>query len=76
MQYSCSIQNPLLSDKTIAQLLEKGYVGVSFETSMNTAFAAAAHKFNDKIKWAETRSDQDGDVGLMTPDTVEFENLL
>jgi hypothetical protein len=76
MQYSCSIQNPLLSDKTIAQLVEKGYIGVSFETSMNTVFAAAAYKFNDKIKWAKTRPDQDGDVGLMTPDTVEFGNLL
>jgi hypothetical protein len=76
MQYSCSIQNPFLSDKTIAQLVEKGYIGVSFETSTNTAFAAAAHKFSDKIKWAKTKPDQDGEVGLMTPDIMEFQNLL
>jgi hypothetical protein len=76
MQYSCSIQNPLLSDKTIAQLLEKGYVGVSHKLSADTAFAAAAHKFSNKIKWAKTKPDEDKDIGLMTPDLQEFDKLL
>lgn len=76
MQHSCSIQNPLISDKTIHQLLEKGYMGVDYKLSSDTAFAAAAYKLSDRIKWAKTKPDEDGDIGLMTPDIQEFHQLL
>jgi hypothetical protein len=76
MKYSYSIQNPLLSDKTIEQLLAKGYIGVSYELSVDIAFAAAAYKYRNKIKWIKTEPDEDGTIALMTLDLPEFNKLL
>jgi serine/threonine-protein kinase len=71
-----SIQKPFIADQTIDQLLREGYIGVDLELAMDTAFAAAAHKFKKQIKWTRTQTDEDGDIALMTPNLVEFDQLL
>ena len=71
-----SIQKPFIVDKTIDQLLREKYIGVDLKLSLDTAFAAAAHKFKDQIKWTRTQVDEDGDIALMTPNLVEFDQLL
>ena len=71
-----SLKKPFLSHQTIKELLEKGYIGIDYDLVADTAFAAAAHKFKDKIKWTRTQPDKDGDVALMTPNLAEFDQLL
>ncbi|MEA5510529.1 protein kinase [Crocosphaera sp. UHCC 0190] len=75
--YDYSINHPFPSDKTIEELLEKGYIGVDYELVIDNAFVVAAnHKFKEQIKWVRTQPDQDGDVALMTNDTQAFDQLL
>lgn len=71
-----SIHNPFPLDKTIKQLLEEGYTGVDYELAADTAFAAVAHKFKDKIQWSRSKPDEDGEVGLMTTNQEDFDQLL
>jgi len=71
-----SIQKPFLTNQTIDQLLKEGYIGVDLDLALDTAFAAAAYKFKKQIKWTRTQADEDGDIGLMTPNLVEFNQLL
>ncbi|MBA2748990.1 MAG: hypothetical protein H0U45_09690 [Tatlockia sp.] len=47
---SFSLKKPFLSNQTIEELLNEGYIGVDYELSADTAFAAAAYKFQSKIK--------------------------
>ena len=74
--YDFSLKKPFLSNQTIEQLLDRGYIGVDYDLVADTAFAAAAHKFKDKIQWTRTQPDEEGDVGLMTPNLAEFDQLL
>ncbi|MDJ0726947.1 MAG: hypothetical protein QNJ38_17740 [Prochloraceae cyanobacterium] len=76
LDHDFSLKKPFLSDRTIEELLEEGYIGVDYDLVADTAFAAAAHKFKDKIKWTRTRADENGDVALMTPLLAEFDRLL
>lgn len=70
-----SIQKPFVSNKTVDELLEEGYVGIDYENVKNTAFAAAADKFKVKIKWTKPRTNKDGETYIMTPDTEAFDQL-
>jgi hypothetical protein len=74
--YDFSLKKPFLRDRTIEELLEEGYIGVEYDFAADTAFAAAAHKFKDRIKWTRTQPDEDGEVALMTPNLAEFDQLL
>lgn len=74
--FDYSIQNPFLSNQTIEQLLQQGYEGVDHDLVNKSPFAAAAQKFRDKVKWTLTQPDEDGDVGLMTPNKEGFNQLL
>lgn len=71
-----SLKKPFLSNQTIEELLNEGYIGVDYELSANTAFAAAAYKFQDEIKWTKTQQNEDGDIALMTLNLAEFDQLL
>jgi hypothetical protein len=70
-----SLKNPYISNKTIAELLQEGYKGVDYELAKDNAFAAAAHKFKDCIKWTLSQGD-DRERGLMTPDVEVLDKLL
>jgi serine/threonine-protein kinase len=70
-----SLKNPFISNKTIADLLEEGYKGVDYKLAKDNAFAAAAHKFKDRIKWTITKAEE-REIGLMTADTEALESLL
>jgi len=71
-----SIKKPCLSNQTIQELLNESYIGIDYELSADTAFAAAAYKFQSKIKWTKTQPDENGDIALMTTDLAEFDQLL
>ena len=74
--YDFSFRNPFISDKTIDQLLEEGYIGVPYDFVADQAvFAAICQRFKDKVKWTKTAPDNDGDVGLMTSNVAEFYEL-
>ena len=75
-EFILALKQALLSNQTIEELLEEGYIGVNYELADDFAFAAAAHKFKDKIKWTKTQPDEDSDVALMTPNLAEFDELL
>lgn len=74
--YDFSFKKPFLSNQTIEELLKEGYIGINYELVVDTACAAAAYKFQDKIKWTRTQPDEDGDIALMTPNLAEFDQLL
>jgi len=72
-----SFKNPFISDKTIKQLLEEGYIGVPYDSVADQAvFAAICQRFQDKVKWTKTAPDEDGDIGLMTSNVAEFDELI
>jgi|JFJP01.1.fsa_nt_gi serine/threonine-protein kinase len=71
-----SLKNPFISDQTIDQLLENGYIGVDLALSDDSAFAGAAHKFKEQVKWTKSQVDEEGDVALMTSNLSEFDQLL
>jgi len=71
-----SLKNPFISDQTIDQLLENGYIGVDLALSNDSAFAGAAHKFKEQVKWTKSQVDEEGDVALMTSNLSEFDQLL
>ena len=65
--YDFSYKKPFPSQKSIDELLAEGYVGVDIKLVDDSAFAAVAYKFRDKIRW--TISSQLGDrIWLMTTD--------
>ena len=76
IHYDFSLKKPFPSNKTIEQLLEAGYVGVTYKLAQDNAFAAAAYKFKQKIKWTITKPDEDEERGLMTTDIEELHQLL
>lgn len=76
IDYDFSIKKPFFANRTIEELLEEGYIGIDYDLVADTAFAAAAHKFKDQIKWTRTQPDEHGCVALMTPNLVEFNQLL
>jgi hypothetical protein len=76
IHYDFSIKKPFRANKTIAELLETGYIGVASKLAGDNAFAAAAYKFKNKIKWTITKSNGDGERGLMTTDIEELDRLL
>lgn len=71
-----SLKKPFLSNQTIEELLNEGYIGLDYELNTDTAFAAAAYKFQGKIKWTKTQPDVNGNIALMTPNLAEFDQLL
>lgn len=74
--YDFTLQKPFPSKKTIEELLEAGYIGVAAKLAKDNAFAAAAYKFKNQIKWTISKPDEDKDVGLMTTDVEELQLLL
>lgn len=77
VNYDYSINHPFPSDKTIEELVKKGYIGVDYELVTDNAFSVAAnHKFKEQIKWTRTQTDQNGNIALMTHDTEVFDELL
>lgn len=76
LTYSFSLKKPFLSNQTIEELLNEGYIGVDYELGADTVFAAAAYKFQDKVKWTRTQPNEDGDIALMTTNLAEFDQLL
>ena len=76
IHYDYSLKKPFPAKQTIAELLELGYTGVSHRLITDNAFAAAAYKFKDQIKWTITKPNEDDEIGLMTENTKELEKLL
>ncbi len=76
IHYDFSLKKPFPSNKSIEELLEAGYIGVASELAQDNAFAAAAYKFRNKIKWTITKSDGEQERGLMTTDIEELHQLL
>lgn len=74
--YDFSLKKPFLSNRTIEELLEEGYIGIEYDLVADTAFAAAAHKFKSQIKWTRTQPGEEGNVALMTLNLAEFDRLL
>ena len=74
--YDYSLKKPFPAHKTIEELLNIGYTGVSHRLITDTAFAAAAYKFKDQIRWTITKADEDDEIGLMTKDIKELDCLL
>lgn len=72
--YDFSLKKPFPSNKTIEELLAEGYVGIDYNLISDNAFAAAAHKFKDKIKWTISKLDAE-EIWLMTPDKEALKDL-
>ncbi len=70
-----SLKNPFISNKTIEELLQEGYQGVDYQLAKDNAFAAAAYKFKDRIKWTITKAES-WEIGLMTLDIEALDELL
>lgn len=63
--YDFSYKKPFPSQKTIDELLGKGYVGIDYKLVDDNAFAAVAYKFKDRIQWTISNQSQP-EVWLMT----------
>ena len=74
IHYDYSYKKPFLSDKTIDELIDEGYVGIDHKLVYDNAFAAVAYKFRDSIRWTLTTR-LESDVWLMTQDRVALQTL-
>ena len=74
IHYDFSLKKPFPSNKTIKELVDAGYVGVDSRMATDNAFAAAAYKFKDQIKWTLTRP-HESETWLMTTDLEALERL-
>ena len=72
--YDFSYKNPFPSEKNIAELLQEGYVGIDSKLADDSAFAAVAYKFKDRIKWTISNRLKER-VWLMTTDKQALKNL-